>query len=101
MATNIFRRAFAPRERYQRPHNYNISVGLTAVCLAPGRQRTPVISFLIQNDLNNAGVINVGDPHVSLLNGVQLDPGRAWVFSIFTGALVTGSLFQTPADFAE
>jgi hypothetical protein len=74
---------FGRKERYQRPHLYSLAVGLTAICCAPNRQRTPVLSLMIQADLNNAGIVVVGDSNVTLLNGLQLDPGRAVQFSTF------------------
>lgn len=98
---NTLRRVQTARERYQRPHCYNIAVSGVVVPVAPNRQRTPVLSFLVQNDLNNTGVINVGDSHVSLLNGVQLDPGRAWVFGISSEGLLASSLSPSPVSWAE
>ncbi len=89
------------RERYQRPHTYNIPVGLLPVCVAPNRQRSPVKTFLVQSDINNGGVINVGDASASLFNGVQLDPGRAWIFSVGADSLTGGSLYPTPMQWAE
>ncbi len=88
-----------PRERYQRPHCYNLGIGTAFVRLA--QQRTPVLSFLVQNDINNTGIINVGDSHVSLVNGVQLDPGRAWVFSVNNDGLLATSLSSTPINWAD
>lgn len=98
---NVLRHVLPKRERYQRPHNYNISVGGVVIPISPGRQRTPVLSFLVQNDINNTGVINVGDSHVSLTNGVQLDPGRAWVFGISAAGLLASGLSATPVAWAD
>ncbi len=92
------------RERYLRPNNYTISVPIfgagVTINLAPNKMRIPVKSFLVQADLVNTGIVNVGNGAVSLTVGVQLDPGRAWVFSV-TENLPAGSLYQTPLAFAE
>jgi hypothetical protein len=98
---NTFKKSLRHKERYQRPHGYNIPVGLGSVCVSPNKQMRPVVSFLVQADLNNTGIINVGDTLVTLANGVQLDPGRAWVFGVTPAGFLTGSLFNTQSNFAE
>jgi hypothetical protein len=90
----------ANKIRFQRPHFYNLTIGLLPLNIAP-QGSIPVISFLVQNDLQNTGVINVADGGVSLFNGVQLDPGRAWVFGVSMNSLVQGSLFNTPLQWEE
>lgn len=81
-------------ERYQRAQTYSLLIGLTPVCLAPGRQRTPVRSLVVQADLGNQANITVGNSQVTLTNGLQLDPGRAWVFSVSKDDMI-GSMFPT------
>jgi hypothetical protein len=48
----------------------------------------------MQADLNNTGIILVGDSQVSLLNGLQLDPGRAIQFSVLDVPM-SGTMFPT------
>jgi hypothetical protein len=69
-------------ERYQRPINFPLTVGVTRVCVAPGGLRTPVKSFLVQSDNDNAGYINIGDANTGLRNGLQLTGGQAFIFSV-------------------
>lgn len=88
------------KDRFQRPQNYTISVGTIAVCVAPNRQRSPVKSFLVQSDLDNFGRINVGNSHVSITVGIQLDPGSAWLFSVSNEDLISGAL-PTVSGFAK
>ena len=77
-----FRRpSSGPTEFYQRPHTYTINVGLNRVCLAPNGQHSPAITLLVQADLANLGVINIGDSNVSVTVGVQLDTGKAALFA--------------------
>ena len=92
-------RVSRPRERYQRFNFYNIAVGTVRAAIA--QTRIPCLSFLVQADINNAGIINVADSTVTLLNGVQLDPGRAWIFGISGEGLLISSLISSPMDFAE
>jgi hypothetical protein len=94
---------FAPRERYIRPHNYSLVTGAAGalMCLAGvARQRTPVRSFAVQSSLANTNTIHVGDTHTSLINGIELDPGAAWLFGVDTEFRLSG-LMPTPAAFAE
>jgi hypothetical protein len=70
-----------PTEYYQRPHTYSIAVGLTPVCISPNRQHNPAITLLVQADLANGGIINVGDSGISLTVGLQLDSGKAALFA--------------------
>jgi hypothetical protein len=77
-----FRRpSSGPTEFYQRPHTYTIPVGVNRVCLAPNGQHSPAITLLIQADLANAGIINIGDSNVSVRVGIQLDTGKAALFA--------------------
>lgn len=52
------------------------------------------MSVLMQADLANTGIVIVGDSQVSVLNGLQLDPGRAIQFSILDVPL-SGTMFPT------
>jgi hypothetical protein len=92
-------------EVYQRPHNYSFVIGIfgagvPATCVSLNRQRLPVTMFLVQADLANGGIVNIGDETTSLINGIQLDPGRAMQFSIGRDEM-QGSLYPTPMDWTE
>lgn len=93
-------------ELYQRPHDWSfVAMQYTAAnrliyCLSQGRVKLPVRMFLVQSDLNNGGVLNVGSGHVSLTNGIQLDPGRAIQFAVGSDDMQS-TLFQTPVDWTE
>ena len=86
-------------ERFQRPNFYSIIVGTAPVCCAPNRQRTPARTYAVQADINNTGIITICNSMISATNGLQLDPGRAWVFSA-TGEELIQALQSTPMDFA-
>jgi len=90
-----------PFEKYQRPRNHSIVTGAAGVaqCLVPGRQRIPVRSFMVQNDLTNGALIRVG-ANVSLTLGIGLDPGAAWVFSVDESGIMTSNREPTPENWA-
>lgn len=87
--------AGAPREFYQRPKMYYIDLplftanGNRPTCLARGNTvqtsgaggRTPAVTLLVQADFNNAGYVTIGDAQCTLLNGIQMDPGKSIMFS--------------------
>jgi hypothetical protein len=107
---DIFRRfrrpASAPTEYYQRPHTYSIGVGLVKVCLSPNKQRGSALTLLAQADLANTGIISIGDSQLTLGVGIQLDSGKAAMFTPSQlnqnqiGALGTGlSQFMAEAPY--
>ena len=92
-------------QKFVHPHNYSFVIGIfgagvPATCISQNRIRQPVKMFLVQADLNNGGVVNVGDASTSLIVGTQLDPGRAMQFSVSNEEIV-GSLYETPMDWQE
>lgn len=99
----VFRTIFGVgrvKEKFVRPHFYSFTINTfaaNATCISPNRQRLPVRMFLVQADLGNGGIVNVGDTNVTLINGIQLDPGRAMQFSV-NNEDITGNLFETPMD---
>ena len=94
------RRKSKPIEVYVRPHFYSLPVGTNPVCLTLDRQRQPVEGFLVQANINNTDLIVVSDSAGNALNGLQLDAGRAWMFSVATPFLPI-SLSDTPMDFGD
>jgi hypothetical protein len=96
--SSIFR---GPARRYLKISGYPVTIGLAKVCLAPNRQEIAVKSFLVQSDIGNAGIINCLDNTCSLLSGVQLDAGRAWVFSVSQDNLLVSPLAPTPMEWAN
>jgi hypothetical protein len=96
------------RRIYIRPHtgsfvigvfaNNAIAISHDANTLAP--RNFPVKMFLVQSDLDNGGVVSIGDASVSLTNGIQLDPGRAMLFSVSNDDII-GSMFDTSMDWQE
>ncbi len=112
MANNFLSTIFnlrASKPKYLRPHTFSFPLGLyipgSPACLShdlvtnqPIHQ--PVRLFLVQADLGNGGIINIGDGTTSLTNGIQLDPGRAMQFAVGNDEII-GSLYATPMDWQE
>ncbi len=109
MARRWRRPASKPVEYYQRPHCYPVVLPAFAItgkptCLALNRQRTPAITLFVQADLANLDIVNVGDANTNLLNGIQLDPGKAVLFSTADQRVpggMGGGLFPTPMEYSE
>lgn len=99
---NAFERAFKRvPEKYQRVHFYSFTCNANVrLCLSPNQARQPVRMFMIQADLANGGIINIADANVSLINGIQLDPGRAIQFSV-SNEDYSGGLSASPSNFIE
>lgn len=91
-------RRVKPYEVYIRPHNYSLLIGTAQLCIVNNRIRRPVDSFVVQADLANAGIINIGDSSTSLTNGLQLDAGHAWLFSVSNPSGFPALLSQTPLE---
>lgn len=112
MATNFISTIFklrSARIKYIRPHTFSFLLPLYVAgapqCIsfdpATGQAlHQPVRLFLVQSDLANGGIINIGDGNTSLTNGIQLDPGRAMQFAVGNDEII-GSLFQTPMTWQE
>jgi hypothetical protein len=85
----------------QNPHNYSVFTTTAGLQfnLSPGREQRLVKSFMVQSSLDNTDWIRVGE-NASLLNGIMLDPGGAWEFSVDVRRR-TGSLMNGPGGFAE
>lgn len=90
--TDVLRRlrlVRGPAELYQQFNDYRLTVGVTRIPLSPllSQGRFAVKLAIIQADLTNIGVINVGGPNVSATIGTELTAGLAVLWSASTEAM--------------
>lgn len=82
--------ASAGVEAYLGIHNLGITVGLDKIPLIPGR--LGVNLALCQASMANQGFIYIGGPETSVENGIELDGGRAVLFTSGPGGLTPQQL---------
>lgn len=82
-----FMREVKQTEFYQIPNNYGLSLPLFSANnnvptnLSRDGRRLPTISFIVQASLANTGLIMVGGGGTNLNSGLEMDPGKALLFS--------------------
>ncbi|MFA5430381.1 MAG: hypothetical protein WC329_04410 [Candidatus Omnitrophota bacterium] len=63
-------------------------------CISLNKARQPAITLFIQADLANGTNVSVGDAGTSLINGIELDPGKAVLFSTADQNILDGGGLQ-------
>lgn len=107
-----WRHQAVPNTFFQRPNTYSIVLPLFAgvpTCLGiqGDQSQTPAVTFEVQSDLDNTGLISIGDSNTSLTNGLQLDPGGSHIFSTLDQNLMPGSFYfydlqyENPEEYIE